>query len=81
MLVLTRRVGENIVVADSIQIKVVSIKGGRVRLGFTAPASVRIHRQEVNDRAAALAEDPGLDEELAPISSNHFAEPRRMAHV
>ncbi|RMH50200.1 MAG: carbon storage regulator [Zetaproteobacteria bacterium] len=47
MLILTRRVGEAITVGDQVQIKVLSIKGGQVRLGVDAPQTVHIDREEV----------------------------------
>jgi len=47
MLVLTRKPGEAIVIGDGITVTVVEVKGERVRLGFTAPAEVAIHREEV----------------------------------
>lgn len=47
MLVLTRNVGENIVINDNIIVTVVDIRGDKVRLGFTAPPEIPIHRQEV----------------------------------
>ncbi len=49
MLVLTRKYNESIVINDDITITIVQIKGDRVRLGFTAPKEVIIHRQEVYD--------------------------------
>lgn len=50
MLVLTRRVGEQIVIDGNIRLTVVSIKGDRIRLGIEAPPSVVVDRQEVHDR-------------------------------
>lgn len=50
MLVLTRKVGEGLIIGDEIRITVVEIKGGGIRLGIEAPAAVKIHRQEVYDR-------------------------------
>ena len=50
MLVLTRKVGEGVVIGDEIKITVVEIKGGGVRIGIEAPASVKVHRQEVYQR-------------------------------
>ncbi|MCS6975858.1 MAG: carbon storage regulator CsrA [Gemmatales bacterium] len=47
MLVLTRKIGESIIIADNIRVTVVDIRGSQVRLGFTAPESVRIQRQEI----------------------------------
>jgi carbon storage regulator len=50
MLVLTRRVGEEIVIGGDIRVAVVAIKGDRVRLGINAPDFVRVDRQEVHER-------------------------------
>ena len=50
MLILTRRVGETIVVGDDISITVLAIKGSQVRLGVTAPKSVAVHREEIYER-------------------------------
>ena len=50
MLVLTRRVGEEIVIDDQIRIVVAAVKGDRVRLGICAPATMRVDRQEVHKR-------------------------------
>ncbi len=47
MLVLSRRVGEKIIISDDICVTVVEVSGDRVRLGVTAPRSVRVDRQEV----------------------------------
>lgn len=52
MLVLTRHIGENIVIAGDIRVTVLAIKGQRVRLGIAAPTAVSIARQEI------LAEEP-----------------------
>ena len=53
MLILTRRIGETVMVGDEIEITVVDIRGDRVRLGFTAPNDVKILRAEVYERIAA----------------------------
>lgn len=50
MLVLSRHVGEKIVIRDDIVVTVVDIRGGKVRLGVDAPKEVPVHRQEVYDR-------------------------------
>jgi carbon storage regulator len=47
MLVLSRRVGEEIVIGDNIRVTVVAIRGNQVRLGFTAPPDVSIQRDEL----------------------------------
>ena len=50
MLVLTRRVGESIVIDDHITVQVISVKGDKIRLGIAAPPEVVIDRQEIHDR-------------------------------
>ena len=47
MLILTRKVGESIVIDDRITIKVVESKGGQIRLGIQAPPELRILREEI----------------------------------
>jgi carbon storage regulator len=62
MLVLSRRAGEEIVIAGNIRVTVVSVEGGKVRLGVSAPATVAVHRKEVHDRLAAWAATPHIVE-------------------
>ena len=50
MLVLSRRVGEKIVIGEGIVVTVVEIQRDKVRLGVEAPRSVPVHRQEIADR-------------------------------
>ena len=50
MLVLTRKLGEGIIIGDDITITVVEMKGGNVRIGIEAPRNMKVHRQEVYDR-------------------------------
>mgnify|MGYP001317690130 FL=1 len=50
MLVLSRRTNDVILVGDSIRIQVLDIRGGRVRLGISAPAEVPVHRAEIAER-------------------------------
>ncbi len=47
MLVLTRKLGEEVSIGDEITIKVVSIKGKQVKLGIEAPKSLQVHRSEI----------------------------------
>jgi carbon storage regulator len=50
MLVLSRKVGEEIVIGNDIRIKVVAVDGGKVRIGIVAPKDVIVDRQEIHDR-------------------------------
>ena len=52
MLVLTRRIGEEIVIDGDIHVAVVGVAGGRVRLGITAPTYVPVDRKEIHDKRA-----------------------------
>jgi carbon storage regulator len=53
MLVLSRKVGEAIIIDDHIRIVVVEVKGNQVRLGLTAPPDIRIDRQEIHERRSS----------------------------
>ena len=53
MLVLTRKPGEAIVIGNGITVTVVEVKGERVRLGFSAPLEVTIHREELQQKIEA----------------------------
>jgi carbon storage regulator len=50
MLILTRRVGESLMVGDDITITVLGVKGNQVRIGVNAPRDVAVHREEIYKR-------------------------------
>jgi carbon storage regulator len=50
MLILTRRVGESLMVGDDIKITVLGVKGNQVRIGVDAPRDVAVHREEIYNR-------------------------------
>lgn len=60
MLVLSRKLNEQIVIGENITLTVVSIDRGKIRLGITAPRDVPIHRKEIYD--SIHAEDPKPEE-------------------
>ena len=53
MLVLSRKINESVVIDDIITIKIISVKGDKVKLGFEAPDDVNIRRAELAERIAA----------------------------
>jgi carbon storage regulator len=64
VLILTRRIGESVVIGDDIVLTIVEVRGDSVRLGIDAPRSVTVHREEVyrelqaaNQRAASPASE------------------------
>ena len=50
MLILTRRVGETLMIGDSVSVTVLGVKGNQVRLGINAPKDVAVHREEIYER-------------------------------
>jgi carbon storage regulator len=56
MLILTRRIGEAVIIGDEISVTVLSINGTQVRVGVNAPKKVSVHREEVYERIKREAE-------------------------
>ncbi len=50
MLILTRRIGESVMIGDEVTVTVLRVKGNQVRLGVSAPKSVSVQREEIFDR-------------------------------
>lgn len=50
MLILTRRIGENLIINDDIKVTILGIKGNQIRLGIMAPENVSVHREEIYNK-------------------------------
>ena len=59
MLILTRRVGETLIIGDDVSVTVLGVKGNQVRLGVNAPRTVSVHREEIYQR---IQREKGLSE-------------------
>ncbi len=53
MLILTRRVGESVMIGDEVTITILGVKGNQVRVGINAPKTVAVHREEIYERIKA----------------------------
>jgi carbon storage regulator len=69
VLILTRRVGEKVMIGDDVSVTVLRVKGNQVRLGVDAPKSVSVQREEIFNRMKIEGEEPGADGEESEESS------------
>jgi len=81
MLVLSRGPEEAIVIGDQVEVRILEVRGDRVRLGIVAPTEVSVHRKEVylsiqeENRAAAAAEAMGLEGAIGLLGRHAGARP------
>jgi carbon storage regulator len=84
MLVLSRRLGEQIVIGGEIQITVVAVQGNKVRIGIKAPPDIRVDREEISQRlqGRTFARSPGISAEKMSGNfdslKNNLPDPRRL---
>ncbi len=62
MLILTRRVGETLMIGDDITVRVLAIKSNQVRIGVNAPRDVTVHREEIYNRIQTEDKRPDGDQ-------------------
>jgi len=69
MLILTRRVGESVVIGEDVTVTVLGVKGNQVRIGINAPKTVAVHREEIFERIKSgrgAGDGASTDEANAP---------------
>lgn len=70
MLILTRRVGETLMVGDEVTVTVLGVKGNQVRIGVNAPKDVAVHREEIYDRIQKDSADKSTNNNAGPDGDN-----------
>ncbi len=71
MLILTRRVGETVMIGDEVTVVVLGVKGNQVRMGINAPRTVAVHREEIFERIKHEARDDDFAATSEPKNSDH----------
>jgi carbon storage regulator len=66
MLILTRRVGETLMIGDDVTVTVLGVKGNQVRIGVNAPKDVSVHREEIYER---IKKEQQLQQQGLPVGN------------
>jgi carbon storage regulator len=69
MLILTRRVGETLMIGDDVTVTVLGVKGNQVRIGVNAPRDVAVHREEIYERIKREREEQAAQEQGGDAAS------------
>jgi len=70
MLILTRRVGETVMIGNEVSITVLGVKGNQVRIGINAPKHIAVHREEIYER---IKREQGEQREAESKTESEFA--------
>ena len=62
MLILTRKIGESLIIGDDVEITVLSVRGNQVKLGVNAPKEIAVHHQEIYERIKAAEDSNSVEE-------------------
>ena len=62
MLILTRRINENVIINGNVKLRILSIQGHQVKLGFDAPKEIGVHREEIFERIQQKEKDNSIKE-------------------
>jgi carbon storage regulator len=71
MLILTRRVGETVMIGNDVTVTILGVKGNQVRVGINAPKTIAVHREEIYERIKREQEG-GTDNDDEPQSPAEF---------
>lgn len=75
MLYLTRKVGESVVINDTIEVTVVEVRGKAIKLGFTFPPEVSVLRREIHERIKEENKAAAAGSDLPPVDLGPLAPP------
>jgi len=73
MLILTRRVGETVMIGNEVTVTVLGVKGNQVRIGINAPKNVAVHREEIYERIKREQQAPAEAKETGTSPVTEFA--------
>jgi len=69
VLILTRKVGESIMIGESVEVKVLGLRAGQIKIGIEAPKDLKVHREEIYERIRA-------EQESEDLADNQISTPR-----